>query len=167
VKKFLYILLTFCYISFGFSQEKSLKIGDIAPTITLPTIDGKSFDFNSLKGKVVLIDFWASWCGPCVKEQPELVALYDSLSKEVMKGDFEILGVSLDKKQENWEAVVNRYKIPWTQVGDLKFWRSQVAVDYHLEEIPFNVIMGPDGKIIAMNLHGEELYHFLQKVLSE
>lgn len=147
------------------AQEPGLKIGDKAPEIRLLTAANDSFALSSLRGRLVLIDFWATWCAPCVKEQPELKRLYDGLKKQVGEGKFEILGVSLDKSRENWIKTIERLQIGWPQVSDLKFWRSPVAKAYHVEELPFNVIIDAHGKIIAMNLHGKELEAFVRRHL--
>src|SRR5690606_2270865 len=136
-----------------YAQNEVLKIGQTAPEISLPTLNGNTVTLSSLKGKLVLIDFWATWCAPCVKEQPELKAIYDKHSDKVKAGEFEILGVSLDKSKENWQKNIDRFKINWLQVSDLMFWRSPVAKDYAIEGLPFNVIIDEQGKIIAINLH--------------
>lgn len=145
------------------AQEPGLKIGDTAPEIRLLTAANDSFALSSLRGKVVLIDFWATWCAPCMKEQPELRGLYDKLKKQVGDGKFEILGVSLDRSRENWVKAIERLQIGWPQVSDLKFWRSPVAKDYRIEELPFNVVIDRQGKIIAVNLHGDKLEEFISR----
>lgn len=152
-----------------FSQSGDLKIGGLAPEIILPGPDGDSISLSSLRGKVVLIDFWASWCAPCVKEQPELADLYRKFKDADFKGGkgFEIYGVSLDSKKENWEKAIAKWKISWTQVSDLKFWSSPVARTYHLQEIPANFLIDGEGNIIAMNLHGRDLEEFLYNFSGE
>lgn len=139
------------------AQQSKIEIGQQAPEITLSRTDGSSFSLSSLKGKVVLIDFWATWCAPCVGEQPELKALYETFSEQVKGQKFEILGVSLDKNKESWQKAIDRFGINWIQVSDLKFWKSPVAKAYEIEELPFNVIINGEGIIIAKNLHGKEL----------
>lgn len=143
------------------AQDIRLKVGHPAPEIELLTVKNEPFSLSSLKGKVVLIDFWATWCAPCVKEQPELKKLYSRLEKQVKAGRFEILGVSLDRSKDNWTKTIDRFQIKWIQVSDLKFWKSPVAKAYGIEELPFNVIIDEHGKIIAMNLHGKELEEFI------
>src|SRR5690606_7220298 len=107
----LFLLLAIFFVGPLFAQGNTLKIGQPAPEISLPTPNGNTVTLSSLRGKVVLIDFWATWCGPCVKEQPELKALYDQHIDHVQAGKFEILGVSLDKSNENWQKRLGRFKI--------------------------------------------------------
>jgi len=144
-----------------------LKIGQPAPEISLPTPNGNTVTLSSLRGKVVLIDFWATWCAPCVKEQPELKALYDQHIDHVKAGKFEILGVSLDKSKENWQKSIDRFKIDWLQVSDLMFWKSKVAKDYAIEGLPFNVLVNEQGNILAIDLHGKELEDFISDYLDQ
>ncbi|RAJ08648.1 peroxiredoxin [Chitinophaga skermanii] len=145
------------------AQNKTLAVGDQAPAISLLQPSGKTLQLSDLHGKIVLIDFWASWCLPCVKEQPLLKAIY---KKHANSGRFEILGVSLDSKKENWEKSIQRLGITWPQVSDLKFWNSVPARDYGVEELPFNVVVNEEGKIIAINLHDKALEQFLDQQLT-
>lgn len=159
------ILFLILFSGSVFAQSK-IEIGKKAPEITMPQPDGSSFSLSSLKGKVVLIDFWATWCAPCVGEQPELKKLYDTYSEQVKDNKFEILGVSLDKNKESWQKAINRFNINWIQISDLKFWKSPVAKAYEIDELPFNVIIDGEGTIIAKNLHEKELEEFLEKNIS-
>ncbi|GAA4800000.1 hypothetical protein GCM10023231_30950 [Olivibacter ginsenosidimutans] len=167
MKKTCWLLLLTVFTHYLFAQNNPLKIGQSAPEISLPKPDGTSFALSALKGKLVLIDFWATWCAPCVKEQPELKRLYDNHKHQVDAGKFEILGVSLDKKKENWQKGIDRFNINWIQVSDLMFWKSLVAKDYAIEELPFNVLIDEQGEIIAINLHGKELEDFIGDYLSK
>jgi thiol-disulfide isomerase/thioredoxin len=114
-----------------------------------------------------LIDFWATWCAPCLKEQPELAQLYKKYKNAAFTNAkrFEIYGVSMDSKKATWEGAISKYAIDWTQVSDLKFWNSQVAKTYDLQELPFNLLIDGMGIIIAKNLHGEDLNKELAKYL--
>jgi len=165
MKKVFSLLLILFWASNLFAQENTIQIGNYAPEIKLPKPDGKIITLSSLKGKLVLIDFWASWCAPCVKEQPELKALYKKFALDRKDKKFEILGVSLDKDKESWLNTIKRFKIDWLQVSDLKFWRSKVASDYFIEGLPYNVIIDEEGKIIAINLNGSDLELFIEKHL--
>lgn len=160
--KELFLLLIFITaIGNAQAQQTQLKIGDSAPEIKLLTATNDSITLSSLKGTVVLIDFWATWCAPCIKEQPELKSLYSRLEKQVKEGKFEIMGVSLDRRKDSWLEAIKQLRIEWLQVSDLKFWRSPVAKNYNLQELPFNIIVNEKGKIIALNLHGKELEAFI------
>lgn len=165
MKKIFYFIAVLLIASSLYAQDDGLKIGQTAPEISLPALNGDMVTLSSLKGKLVLIDFWATWCAPCIKEQPELKAIYDKHSDKVKAGKFEILGVSLDKSRENWQKSMERFKIDWLQVSDLKFWRSPVAKDYAIEGLPFNVIIDEQGKIVAIDLHGSELEDFISNYL--
>ncbi|RKD17630.1 thioredoxin [Pelobium manganitolerans] len=166
MKKTFCVLLITLFASHLSAQSTALKIGQPAPEISLPTPDGKTILLSSLKGKLVLVDFWATWCAPCVKEQPELKDLYSKHSNQVRTGKFEILGISLDKSKENWRKGIERFKMEWIQVSDLMFWKSPVAKDYAIEGLPFNVVVDEQGKIAAINLHGKELEDFIDNYLS-
>lgn len=142
-------------------NPKGVKIGDIAPDINLPGPDGKLYALSSLRGKVVLIDFWASWCRPCMQELPNVKAAY---TKYKSKG-FEIFGVSLDEKKDKWENAISSNQMDWIHVSDLKQWQSVVCPIYGVNSIPFTVLLDKSGKIIATNLRGEELDKKLAEVL--
>ena len=116
---------------------------------------------SSFKGKYVLVDFWASWCGPCRHENPAVVAAYNEFKNK----NFTILSVSLDQNKDKWKQAILNDNLTWTHVSDLKYWQNEVAQLYHIQSIPANMLIDPTGKIIARNLRGDALYEALGKLL--
>ncbi len=132
---------------------QSVAVGQEAPDFTLNDVEGNPLALSSLKGKVLLVDFWASWCGPCRGENPNVVKIYADYKD---KG-FDILGVSLDNKKDAWLKAIADDHLTWHHVSDLQGWKSAAAQLYAVNSIPHTVLIGKDGKIIANNLRGEEL----------
>jgi peroxiredoxin len=139
--------------------ELKMQVGMMAPEFTLNDTTGKPVSLSSFKGKYVLVDFWASWCGPCRHENPNVVKTYNMYKDK----NFTVLGVSLDENKDAWEKAIKDDGLIWTHVSDLKGWQNAVAMDYGIRAIPSNYLVSPDGKILAHNLRGEEL----QKALAE
>ncbi|MFN5458405.1 MAG: thioredoxin-like domain-containing protein [Bacteroidota bacterium] len=140
-----------------------LSKGSLAPEINLQNPNSKSISLSSLKGKYVLIDFWASWCKPCIKDMPDVKKLY---SKYKGKG-FEILGVSLDENKDAWIDAISEYELPWLHVSDLGGWNSSAAKTYEVNSIPFTVLIDPDGKIIEKGLRGTALDEKLNEIFTK
>ncbi|MFD1140923.1 redoxin domain-containing protein [Larkinella insperata] len=133
-------------------------IGAPALDFIQPDSAGRPISLSSFKGRYVLVDFWASWCGPCRQESPFLVKAHQDFSPK----NFTILSVSLDKNRSSWLKAIADDQLNWTHVSDLKFWANEAARRYAIGSIPFNMVVDPDGKILALNLRGDSLYDFLK-----
>lgn len=144
-------------------QKMLSDLGAKAPEIALPSPKGDTIRLSSIKGKYVLVDFWASWCAPCREENPNLVKLYQKYKSK----DFEIFQVSLDKTRDAWIKAIKDDKLNWIHVSDLKYWDSPIAKTYNVESIPSSFLLDKDGSIMAKNLRGESLERRLANLLGE
>lgn len=139
----------------------NLQPGKPAPNFIMPGVDGNPVSLSQFRGKYVLIDFWASWCPDCRKENPNVVAVY----KQFANRNFTILGVSLDRVRQPWIAAIAKDGLSWTQVSDLDSWHTRTAIKYAVRFIPANVLVDPQGIIVARDLEGSKLQETLAKVL--
>lgn len=144
-------------------KAKKLAIGQVAPLFAQPDTSGKMVALSDYKGKYVLVDFWASWCGPCRAENPNVLKAYDKYKDQ----NFTVLGVSVDaeKAKDAWLKAIKDDGMPWTQVSELKGWDNTAADLYDVHAIPQNYLVDPNGKIIAKNIRGKELHETLEKLL--
>ena len=135
------------------AKQQKVAVGQKAPDFSATTPDGKTESLHKNLGKATVIDFWASWCGPCRQENPNVVALYNKYKAQGLK----IIGVSLDKEKEPWLKAIADDKLDWLHVSNLKFWDDEIAKEYAVEAIPATFLLDANGTIVAKNLKGAEL----------
>jgi len=143
------------------AEQAKPVVGNLAPDFTMNDTEGKPVSLSQYKGQYVLVDFWASWCGPCRGENPNVVAAY----KKYKNKNFTVLGVSLDEDKDAWMKAIQKDELTWKHISDLKGWQSAVVPVYGIEGIPYNVLLDPEGKILATELRDKDLDAFLGKTL--
>lgn len=143
------------------AESKIGRIGTAAMDFIQADTSGKPVALSSFKGQYVLVDFWASWCGPCRQENPNVVSAFERFKAK----NFTVLGVSLDNNRDRWIKAIADDRLAWTQLSDLKYWKNEVALKYKIQSIPQNLLLDPNGVIIAKNLRGEQLHQKLCELL--
>ena len=141
-------------------SQKKTSVGALAPDFRLADTAGKKIALSALKGKYVLLDFWAAWCGPCRQENPNVVQAFKTYKND----GFTVLGVSLDKEKKSWLKAIHDDNLQWQHVSDLKFWASEAAILYGITSIPRNFLLDPRGKIIGRDLRGQDLLDKLEEL---
>lgn len=159
MKKIFLVLLMILSVS---ALSAQIKKGKAAPEIKLKDTNGEFISLSSYKGKVVLLDFWASWCIPCRRNNPSLVALYEKFKGE----GFEILGVSIDENNDAWKKAIEKDGLGWKQVVDNKGWNAKSTDDYIIDAIPASFLIDQEGVIRGVNLEGRELDATIKKLLN-
>ena len=158
MKKFFFSILV-TIISLGAAAQ--IKIGTAVPEISLPKAKDSMINLSSFKGKVVLIDFWASWCGPCRQSNPSVVRLYNKYKDR----GFEVFGVSIDSKKNDWVKAIRQDKIKYTQVIDNGGWRGGVVELYRIDQIPTSFLLDKNGNVVAIDAEGKQLDKLVQSLL--
>lgn len=154
IKLILFLLLAILLSRVANAQN--YKVGDFAPNFSQTDQNGYTHSLSEYRGKYVLVDFWASWCGPCMQETPYLAITYNLYHPKGL----ELISVSLDRNKDNWIAAISKHKMDqygWVHLSDLNYWDNQVAVLYGIRSIPANFLLDPSGKIVAVNLRSVNL----------
>ena len=142
-------------------QLEHVQIGQVAPEFTLPDTEGTPVKLSDFRGKYVLLDFWASWCPPCRRENPNVVKAFQAYKDK----NFTVIGISLDKDKAKWLKGIADDNLTWTHLSDLKYWDSEIPALYGVRAIPSNLLLDPEGVIIGKDLRGEALHEALKQAI--
>jgi peroxiredoxin len=142
-------------------RYKRIAIGAKAPTLSAPTPNGETLSLKDINAEYILIDFWASWCGPCISQVPDLQKVH----RDFKDKGFEILSVSLDARADKWKAAISKHELDWLHISDLKVWKSELAQNYNVTFVPFNLLIDKNGVIVAKNIHSKTLYSKLTELI--
>lgn len=162
------IPILFCISFYAFPQKLKVKPGDKFIDIKLPGVDGKEYKLSDLTGYYILLEFWASWCPPCRKKNPQIVALYNKYKNKNFKNakGFTIFSVSLDKSKKKWIEAIKDDNLSWEyHVSDLKYWNNKAALDYGVQSIPTTFLIDPNGTILGIDLTIEQISSLLDKAI--
>ena len=164
MKKIIPVLILVFLAIYSNAQRQVANITDPRLQIKLPMVTGDSITLASQKGKVILLDFWASWCGPCRVSNKKLVKLYEKYKPQ----GFEIFGVSLDQEKRDWEKAIQKDKIAWLQVNDPRgSWNAKTAADWNISVLPTSFLINKKGDVVAIDLEGKELEKVIKDLLQE
>jgi thiol-disulfide isomerase/thioredoxin len=166
----LLVILILGYVVYYFYKQPKYDSGELASDFTTTRLDGQSFKLSELRGKYVLLDFWGSWCGPCRRENPELVALYRDTRNMHYKsaGGFEIVSIAIETKRESWEKAIQSDGLSWIyQIGEFERFKSPIATLYGVKEIPTKYFISPEGRILMVNPKLSEVKSYLEENMEQ
>lgn len=168
----LLVVIILIYAGRYLYMQPSFHNGDVAPDFSATTITGQALNLSKLRGNYILLDFWGSWCGPCRKENPNLVKLYDTFRDKKFKNaeGFEIISVAIERNEESWKRAIQRDQLTWPLhildlTTNMKFFNSKIAEKYQVKQIPTKYLINPSGKIVGVNMNAQQIEQVLRNEL--